>query len=331
MDALPEVLRMIGLQGALFLHGRFHEPWCVGMPRGGDIARQLCPGARQLGIVHAVLEGRCWVQLPGEEPLALGAGEVVALPAGHAHLVGSGAGYAPVDPRHRVEVKLPQLAPARYGGDGDGCVLASGWFAYERDVPNPLVAALPSAFRVALRGRASGPWIEQSLAAALHEAAAQPGAPAVTANAAESLFLETLRAYLDEQPPRQGGWLAGLRDPQVGRCLALMHDQPARSWSLELLAQEVHGSRSALADRFTDLVGVPPMKYLQRWRLSVAARLLCVDGNSILRVSEAVGYESEASFSRAFKGQFGVLPGVWRKGAKASASVARPQPDGASQ
>jgi AraC-like DNA-binding protein len=124
-----------------------------------------------------------------------------------------------------------------------------------------------------------------------------------------------LRGYLESVSPLQSGWLAGLRDPQVGRCLALMHAQPARAWSIEALAQEVHMSRSVLAERFNELVGMPPMQYLKRWRLAVAARLLCNERSSIIRVAEAVGYESEASFSRAFKIEYGAAPGLWRSGA----------------
>jgi AraC-like DNA-binding protein len=313
MDALSEVLRMIRLQGALFLNGQFHEPWCVQTPRAADMAHLLCPGASRLAILHMALEGRCWVQLPGAEPIAMEAGDVIALPAGDAHLIGSGLRHAPVDPRHALRVKLPELAPMRYGGDGDAVRLVCGWFAYERDVPNPLLTALPAVFRVALGRRPAGPWIEQSLRYALQEAAAgHPGSAAVAAKVAESMFVETLRAYLEDLPPQQSGWLGGLRDPQVGHCLALMHDQPARAWSLDTLAQEVHTSRSVLAERFSELLGMPPMKYLKRWRLSVAARMLCSERSNLIQVAEAVGYESEASFSRAFKSEFGVPPGAWR-------------------
>jgi hypothetical protein len=129
MDALSEVLRMIRLEGALFLHGRFHEPWCIDAPRGSDMAHVLCPGARHLAILHMALEGRCWVQLPGCEPVCMQAGDVVALPAGDPHLIGSGPDHAPVDRRYRLAVRLPELAPARYGGDGDGTLLVCGWFA----------------------------------------------------------------------------------------------------------------------------------------------------------------------------------------------------------
>lgn len=316
MDVLSDVLRMIRLQGALFLNAQFHEPWCVNAPRGADFAPVLCPGAGQLAILHMVLQGRCWIQLPGAEPMALAAGDVVTLPHGDAHLIGSGLRHAPMDLAHVVSVRLPELAPLRYGGDGEGTVLVCGWFAYERDVPNPLLAALPRMFRAAVAGRPSGPWLDQSLRYVLAEAAgAQPGASAVAAKVAEALFVEALRAYIEALPAGQSGWLAGLRDPQVGRCLALMHAQPARAWSVQALAREVHVSRSVLAERFNALVGMPPMQYLKRWRLALAARMLCSERSNLLRVAEAVGYESEASFSRAFKGAYGVAPGLWRRGA----------------
>ncbi len=198
-------------------------------------------------------------------------------------------------------------------------MVVCGWFEYEREVPNPLVAALPDIFRSQVGRRPSGPWMEQSIRYVLGAAGShQPGAEAVAAKVAESLFVEALRGYLESLPPQQTGWLAGLRDPHVGRCLGLMHAQPSRAWSLEALAHEAETSRSVLAERFSALVGMPPMQYLKRWRLSLAARLLCNERSSIIRVAEAVGYESEASFSRAFKSQYQVSPGQWRSGATAS-------------
>jgi AraC-like DNA-binding protein len=247
-------------------------------------------------------------------------GDVVAMPAGDPHLIGSGLRHARVDVQHALPVRLAELAPIRYGGEGERTVLVCGWFAYERDVPNPLLASLPSLFRVAIGARPAGPWLEQSIRYALQEGAgAKPGSTVVAAKVAESLFVETLRAYLEGLPQHQGGWLAGLRDPQVGRCLALMHEQPAKAWSLDALAQEVHVSRSVLAERFSELLGVPPMQYLKRWRLALAAQMLCSERSNLIRVAEAVGYESEASFSRAFKSEFGVPPGMWRTGSRADA------------
>ena len=327
MDPLSEVLRLIRLQGALFLSGEFHEPWCVSAPEAAQFASVLCPGAPQLAILHMVLQGRCWVRLPDGEQVALEAGDVAAMPRGHAHLIGSGLRHAPVDLQHVVRVKLPELAPIRYGGEGAACLVVCGWFAYESDVPNPLVSSLPSLFRASVGSGPGGAWIEQSIRYALHEAdAGHPGATAMAAKVAEALFVETLRAYIDALPAQQSGWLAGLRDPQVGRCLTLMHQHPARAWSVEGLAQEVHVSRSVLAERFGHLLGVPPMLYLKRLRLAPAARMLCATRRvNLLQVAGAIGYESEASFGRAFKAEYGVAPGAWRGGERAEV-VPRKEP-----
>lgn len=323
MDVLSDVLQMIRLEGALFLNGEFHEPWCVSAPRGSDFATILCPRAGNLAILHLVLEGRCWIQLHGGDPIALEAGDAVVMPHGDSHLIGSGLRHTAIDLDYVVQVKLPELNLIRYGGDGDRSVVVCGWFAYEREVPNPLVAALPNIFRSQVGRRASGPWMEQSVRYALGEAGSrQPGSGAVAAKIAESLFVEALRGYVESLPPQQTGWLAGLRDPHVGRCLGLMHTQPSRAWSLEVLADEANTSRSVLAERFSELVGMPPMQYLKRWRLSIAARLLCNERSSIVRVAEAVGYESEASFSRAFKREYRLSPGQWRSGAKGSQEAA---------
>jgi AraC-like DNA-binding protein len=213
----------------------------------------------------------------------------------------------------------------RYGGSGEGAVLACGWCAYESDVANPLLGALPRLFRASIGARAGGAWIAQSIRYALEQGAArQPGSHAMAAKVAESLFVETLRTYMDGLPTLQTGWLAGLRDPHIGRCLAAMHEQPARAWSVDMLANEVHVSRSVLAERFTELVGIPPMQYLKRWRLATAARMLDAERTSVQQVAGAVGYESEASFSRAFKGEYGVAPGAWRSGKRNP----QPVPDG---
>ncbi len=319
MDVLSDVLQMIRLQGALFLNADFREPWCVDAPSGADLARVLLPGAQQLAICHFVVEGRCWVQLHGGEPLPLQAGDVVALPHGDSHLLGSGLQHAPVSIDNVVQLKLPDLTRVRYGGAGDRTVIVCGWFAYERDVPNPLIAALPRLFRLPLRQRSCGAWIEQSIHYALAEAASRhPGSSAVAAKVAETLFVEALRGYIEGLPPLQIGWLAGIRDAQIGACLGFMHGDPARAWTLAQLARDIHVSRSVLALRFTELVGIPPMHYLKRWRLAKAARLLCSERSSLVRVAEAVGYESEASFNRAFKSEFGVSPGAWRRGAASS-------------
>lgn len=129
---------------------------------------------------------------------------------------------------------------------------------------------------------------------------------------AELMFVEVVRRYLEALPAQQPGWLSGLRDPPIGRVLSLLHERPAQAWTLEDLAREAGMSRSVLADRFMQIVGLPPMHYLAQWRMQVAARLLADGSTKVSAVALEVGYASEAAFSRAFKKMTGVAPAKWR-------------------
>ncbi|MDB5872104.1 MAG: transcriptional regulator, AraC family [Ramlibacter sp.] len=314
MDVLSDVLRTIRLEGALFLNGDMHAPWCFKVPRGADIAQVLKPGAQRLAICHLVVQGRCWAQTEGSEPIRVEAGEAIVVPQGNAHVLGSGLQHAAVEIDHVVSPRVPAMERIRYGGDGESTVLVCSWFACEGDAPNSLMANLPALFTTSLRRRAAGPWIEQSINFVLGDAASHtPGSEMVAAKVAEVLFAEVVRGYIESMPAGNPGWLAGLRDPLVSRCLALMHGEPARAWTVDALAQEVHISRSVLADRFTGLVGAPPMQYLTRWRMIVAAGLLSKDQANLARIAQGVGYESAAAFNRAFKREYGVSPGAWRQ------------------
>jgi AraC-like DNA-binding protein len=313
MDVLSDVLRSIRLEGALFLNGDMHAPWCFKVPKGRDMAQLLKPGAQRLAICHLVLQGECWAQVEGGEPIRVHSGEVIAVPHGDSHLLGSGLHQAAVDVAHVVNPRAPELERIRYGGNGERTVLVCSWFAYEGDAPNPVMANIPRLFTTPLRSRPAGPWIEQSVNFVLTDAASRtPGSEMVAAKVAEVLFAEVLRGYIESMPANNPGWLAGLRDPHVSRCLALMHNEPARNWTVDALAQETHISRSVLADRFAELVGVPPMQYLTRWRMILAAGMLRKDQCNLARIAEGVGYESEAAFNRAFKREYGVPPGAWR-------------------
>ena len=128
------------------------------------------------------------------------------------------------------------------------------------------------------------------------------------------MFVDALRGHLDRMPPEARNWIAGLRDPQVGAALRLLHGRPAEPWTLDRLAREVAMSRSSFAERFAAYAGVPPMQYLGRWRLQLAARMLTGDAVSVSRAASAVGYRSEAAFSRAFRREVGESPGAWRRG-----------------
>ena len=314
MDVLSDALRVIRLNGALFLNAEFGEPWCVAAPSGEQLSRVLSPAHRHMAICHMVVEGRCWAQLPDGEAMAVEAGDVVTLPYGDAHILGSGMHHAPATLRDAVALKLPELARTRYGGKGAETVVLCGWFAYERHVASPVMAALPRLLRTNIRRRPSGAWLESSIRYAVGEATSgRVGSDVVADKLAEVLFVEALRGYVEALPDHQTGWLAGLRDPLVGRSITLLHERPAHAWTVASLARAVGASRTVLAERFVALIGVPPMQYLTQWRVTLAAHLLCGGQLSLARIAEQVGYESEAAFSRAFKRQYGKAPGTWRR------------------
>ena len=314
MDVLSDVLRSIRLEGALFLHAEFGAPWCVQAPAGEQLASLLPVDASRLAICHLVLEGSCQVQWGDGQALLMGPGDVVVLPRGDSHRLASGVGAGAVSLQHLVAPRLPDLTCIRYGGKGERTRVACGWLAFERGRGHPLLDALPHVFLTPLAKRPCGGWLRQSVLYALDEAARhRPGAELVGARVAEALFVEALRAHLDEHPDHPPGWMRGAQDPHVGRCLSLLHGRPAQAWDLVTLAQEVGVSRSALAARFQQRVGMGPMHYLARWRLVLAARLLGEPRSTVARVCEAVGYASESAFHRAFKREYGVPPGQWRR------------------
>ncbi|HWA57272.1 MAG TPA: AraC family transcriptional regulator, partial [Gemmatimonadales bacterium] len=138
------------------------------------------------------------------------------------------------------------------------------------------------------------------------------GAEGLLTRLAEVMFIQVIRQYLEGLPEGGTGWLAGLRDPLVGEALARLHARPAHPWTLAELATEVAGSRSKLVERFTEMVGQPPMQYLAQWRMQLAATQLSRSDAKVAAVAAEVGYGSEAAFSRAFKKATGVSPGAWR-------------------
>jgi AraC-like DNA-binding protein len=168
--------------------------------------------------------------------------------------------------------------------------------------------------RIPLSDVATSGWLADLLHLGVQESLAKrPGSQSLLTKLSELAFIEALRRYAQSKPPDLKGWLAGLQDPYVGRALALLHGNPARGWTVDELAREVALSRSAFAERFTDMIGAPPMQYLTQWRLNLAAQALRTGNDGIARIAERSGYESEAAFTRAFKREYGVPPTVWRR------------------
>lgn len=316
MDALSEVLKALSLTSGIFLEAEFSAPWCVDSAPGKDDVRLILPSAEHVAIYHLLTEGRCRARLPdGTTALELEAGDLIMFPHGDGHLLGSDLQLAPIAAESLVQPTAEGgLARVCHGGGGASTRFVCGFLACDSRLCKPLLGALPRMLRVSLGDGPAATWIVDTIQRGADETRTpRAGTEAVLAKLSELLFVEAIRRYIAELPPDQRGWFAGLRDPYIGRALGLLHAQPCRDWTVDLLGREVGLSRSSLAERFVLLIGEPPMQYLTRWRLALAARALKIGHASILRVAEEVGYESEAAFNRAFKREFGMPPATWRR------------------
>jgi len=319
MDALSDVLKSVRLEGAVYLNAEFTAPWCVRGELGFASVRERLAGADHVAFFHFLTEGACKVRLAeGGAVLDAVAGDLILLPREGKHLMGSDLHLAPMEGKAEITPDPgsdAELFQMRHGGGGAATRFVCGYLALSRSVFRPLFEALPRVLRIPIGDGPASALLREMLRAGVRESAdARPGAGSMLAKLAEFMFVEAMRRYMEKLPPGGKGWLAGVRDAQVGRALALLHADPGRSWTVDLLAREAALSRSALADRFTALVGESPMHYLTRWRLALAARTLRSSNDSVARIAESSGYESEAAFNRAFKREFGVPPVAWRKG-----------------
>jgi AraC-like DNA-binding protein len=331
MDALSQALNAVRVTGAIFFNAEFTAPWGFAAPHAGTIAHVLAPGTERLVLYHLVTEGEALVRMDGMADLRLAAGDIVVLPHGDPHKVSNGSPATFMDSAASLDKYLSgDLSMTRYGGGGAATRFVCGFFGCERHADRLFLAGLPPVIRIHIRGDAAGEWLESSIRYLVSEkGSGRPGQEVLLSKMAEALFIETLRRYVEQLPPGQTGWLAGACDPVVGAALVLLHRKPCHRWTMAELAGAVGASRSVLAERFARFLGEPPLSYLARWRLQLAARLLQTTRKSILQLAPEVGYESEAAFNRAFKREFGLPPAQYRRkvaAGHAGLSVGEPPP-----
>jgi AraC-like DNA-binding protein len=314
MDALSDVLRVIRLSGGVFLEAEFTAPWCISGKVSPEDCKPFLAAPRHVIAFHFVTSGRMRLRLENGDATEACAGEVVLLPHNEIHFFGSELNLTPVPASDIMQDRQAGgLARLVHGGGGEATRLVCGYLGCETPF-NPLVAALPKILKLNVRTTASGAWIESSFRFAASEISARRvGSTTVMAKLSELLFVNAVSHFVENLPDERRGWLAGLRDPHVGRALALLHARPSEEWTAESVAREVGLSRSAFAERFSSLVGQPPMQYLALWRMHIAAQRLREGRRSVAQIGYDIGYESEAAFSRAFKRQFGAAPATWRK------------------
>jgi AraC-like DNA-binding protein len=310
MDVLTDLIDTLRLRGTAYCRTELTAPWGIELP----------PSA--VAHFHVVQEGSCWIQLADESAgTRLNAGDLVVIPHGRGHRLVDDPRNATVALGDLVREHVSGTRPViRHGGGGPLTAFVCGAFHFEDRDDHPLLGVLPRLIHVAGRESRTPPWLESTLRFLSDELRrGDPGSETIVARLIDIIFVQTIRAWMEQAPAAQGGWLAALRDPQIGRALGLMHRSPELPWTVSSLGSELAMSRSGFAARFTQLVGESPMLHLFRWRMWLAADLLRRGNLAIADVATRIGYDSEMAFSKAFKRHFGVPPGVYRRQAHTAA------------
>jgi AraC family transcriptional regulator, alkane utilization regulator len=335
MDILSDVLRIVRLSGAVFFTAEFSSPWALDSPNPELLASIVLPDAECVVLFHILTEGECFIFCNTHPPVKMEAGDVIIFPHGEPHTMCSHPGTKATTLGAVFSQSSPDATPrVAFGGGGKKSRFICGYLNCDQRF-NPLVSALPTMLvvrssndyaaveaidhngaRPAQVPPGSGTWLSTTLKFTIHEArAARPGNAAMLGRLTELMFVEILRQYMQQLPAGQRGWLAGLNDLNIGKALRLMHATPAHDWTVSELAHQAGVSRSVLAERFTQLIGESPMRYLAGWRVQLAKQMMRDGDSSIAEIAARVGYESEAAFNRAFKRSAGSPPAAWRKGA----------------
>ena len=331
MDPLSAILSAIRLTGAVFLELELRAHWSYFTAPARDIADVLMPEADHVMPYHLVTAGTCYARLPGEDAVELRAGDLILFPGGDRHVLSTAnepaSGPKLIDITGAILdniLKRGNKTAPETGADPAARIVC-GFLACDRRLAEPILLSLPRLLKVSMRDGGTAALVQSAIRYSVTQTnSSRLGSAVVLARLSEALFAEAIRHYMDELAPGQTGWLAAVRDRYVGRALAALHEQPAYPWTVDKLARIVGLSRSALGERFSTLIGAPPMHYLTRWRTSLAASRLRESNVSIIRVATEVGYESEAAFNRAFKREFGLPPAAWRKQARRTAPLSAP-------
>jgi len=324
-DILSDVLRGVRFRGAVFFYLSYGREWATGAPPSSDIAALVLPGSDHVMEYHVVTRGAAWAAVTGQPPVPLAPGDIVMFPHGDAHVLSSKPGLKAqfVDAEwvnaHRTfsrPITLNDLGNdhgMEFAKPATGALtnIVCGFWGCDVKPFNPLIAQLPSMLH--LPAGQDRYWMLEGLQQAIYACCERrPGSDVVLERISEVMFVRAVGRYIAETR-QETGWIAGLQDRHVGHALALLHGKPAAAWTVDELGQRVGMSRSAMHERFMQLIGQPPMQYLTQWRMQLAAKLLRNTSNSIASVALDVGYESEAAFARAFKRVVGFPPGTWRR------------------
>lgn len=318
MDALSDVLQTIKLSGVIFLRANLRGHYGISMPPPTISHPAIRPptSEHRLVMFHIVQEGHGFVEVEGFPPQELREGDLIIVLDDLSHSVVDEPGRATIASADLVPEFTPVAAPpaAHVGSGGDNTMrLVCGMLQFVNRGFTPLFAALPPYIHIARDEGPASAWLQANVSHIIHEAeSGRPGSEMLLGNLTELLFVETVRCYLRSLPETETGWFAALNDPIVGRALQVIHQDPARAWTVAEIARQAGASRSAFSARFSELLDCAPMTYVTRWRIRLATNLLEDTRMSIAEIANRVGYESESAFNRAFKREMGTPPAAWR-------------------
>ena len=305
VDPLGEALHFLRLSGTFYTRSEFSAPWGLALPALADCL-----------MFHVVNTGSAWLAVDGHERVLLRPGDLALVPHGLGHTLASepdGDAANLFDlPREAVSERYEIL---RHGGGGAATQMICGAVRFDHPAARQLTGVLPKVIVIEAAHTLHNDWIGHTLRLMAAEARElKPGGETIITRLSDILVIQAIRTWIERDPAARIGWLGALHDKQIGRALTLIHRDPAQPWTLASLAAQVAMSRSAFAARFTELVGMPAMHYLARWRMQLAVTTLKEGGAALADVAARLGYQSEAAFSRAFKRLVGVSPGAVRRG-----------------
>lgn len=306
MDVLSDILSALRLRGTLYFSTDFRPPWGLRVPRFRRVAR-----------FHLVARGGCWIRVgDGAEPIWLETGDLILVPGGAEHVLAD----TPDTPCRTVDEVVKAAGFTGKGAlvmgaedSGAPTRMVCGHFEFDEELGHPLLEQLPPALVVRWDDGVRDYPLEDAFRFIVREVQeGRPGHEAVVARLSEILFVQVVRTWA-ERAEHEGGVLAALADPGLGAALAAMHEEPRARWTLEALSRRAAMGRTAFAERFGRVVGETPLRYLARWRVQLARRLLAETRLGLEQIADRVGYDSAASFSRAFRKVTGVSPGAYRQ------------------
>jgi len=302
-DPLGEVLHLLKLTGVLYCNAELSDPWGIEIPE--------LPGVMN---VEVVTSGHCWIEFEGEAPVFMPEGSLVMIPRGRRHKLRGNPG----DKTTRLEdIPIERIGDRfenmRFGGGGRSSKVTYYGVRFDPYLADRLIRLLPEMLH--LRTHVDdGSWLYSTIRFIAQEAQqGLPGSETVITRLADVLVIQAIRTWLEAAREAPHGWIAALYDRQIGKALSLMHRHPEREWRVDLLAREVGMSRSGFSARFTALVGEPVLHYLTSLRMQLAHRELRETSDTLAKIAQRVGYQSEPAFNRAFKRVVGMPPGAVRK------------------